>query len=148
MVLLQLAGVADRHLPAGEVGEARTSINVHLVQRAETCGRYGGVGQEFSKLGVINAGTLPLSWSLRVSSTGGSAFTMGGFAERITFQSGLVDAVRVPERLLERIAPSVPDRRRQALPHRFCGPIFSCRHIGMTHLSTGSAYQLRRQSSR
>src|SRR5690348_1094590 len=66
-------------------------------------------------------GTPPLSWSLRVSR--GSAFTVGGpccaVRGEIAFQSGLVDAVHIPERLAGRLAPSVPAIRLSRIA---CGP--------------------------
>ncbi|BDZ49810.1 hypothetical protein GCM10025867_20510 [Frondihabitans sucicola] len=34
VVLLQIGRVADGHLPAGEVGEARTGLDVDVVERA------------------------------------------------------------------------------------------------------------------
>jgi hypothetical protein len=46
----------------------------------------------------------------------------------VSLQSGLVDAVHVPERLAGRLAPSVPMKpeRLSRLSRIACGPVFDC----------------------
>ena len=133
VVLGEVGGVAHRHLPAGEVGEARTGVHVDVVERAETlCTAVGAAGLIIHGVLLLLRlldGTPPLSWCLRVSPaspSGSAGFHLGrDVGERIHFPERPCDAVRVPERLAGRLAPSVLPRcrarPRAALPHRGCG---------------------------